>query len=647
MAINPYTFIITPNQHDGIQRLSDPDGTDQPPTELSPVGNLTVGAVTHDSIAISWTYSTFGGGQNGFTIEYQRPGLSWQSGGTVGASARNYTQTGLSAGQLYRFRVQATASDGSTSAWAQVEASTEEAPQIPVGDVVYSPSRIPLRIINPRPINERTSKSRYSWTHSQVPYEVPICVGGGRPPFLFSISGAGFTIHPKAPAFNPGMVSWAEVHAPAGHSGSYTVKVTDIDGEQASVTVNVTRQDSKFRFFDANNGSDTASGNWGSPRKTNQGWYGASKSTVSPMGVDNIMVFLEGVYPFPYAGESKIQMGKDKPMCFIAMPGHDVEWASIGNATRHGFTNNEGGSGHHQRDWFMDGIRVDGKNEQGSLFKFNWSNDRMVWWRMHLGGVDFDKYTQSDVDNIGGIVWLGKENSVYGSVVDCLFEGFVNGRRTNTCGLQFYHLGYGNVDGCRWLNYYGGEAIYVKTANHSITLTGIDQWGPSINSARRDPCSFDCRTPTSGTTGPPGNSINPKNNKIQVRYSRLWTGSSADDVFRGTTHEDTPPNSAGYRDRCCLKGGIGNFARVPSNTEHVIQDCIHFGMFSPTINPTVTVRDTITVRYDQSTYLNYVEASGAAKGDQKYKKSFLVPEVVPSSWAEHRDAQMQIKRRKL
>ncbi len=79
-----------------------------------------------DRISIGWTDTS--NDEEGFTIERQEDGSSqWQQAGTAETNSSSFLDTGLSAGTLYRYRVNAFNSAGASAYTSTVSAETEAA----------------------------------------------------------------------------------------------------------------------------------------------------------------------------------------------------------------------------------------------------------------------------------------------------------------------------------------------------------------------------------------------------------------------------------------------------------------------------------------------------------------------------------------
>ena len=90
----------------GAQLLSNP-ATPSAPTAVS--------AVTLSSTSAKLTWAATGAGQTGFKIDRSVDGTTWTTVATTAATATSYTDTGLTGGTLYYYRVRATNAVGDSS----------------------------------------------------------------------------------------------------------------------------------------------------------------------------------------------------------------------------------------------------------------------------------------------------------------------------------------------------------------------------------------------------------------------------------------------------------------------------------------------------------------------------------------------------
>ena len=630
-------YIDATRESGWVQTGAETPGEDQ--TVPNPVTSLEVLGTTNTAITFGWNHD--GAVTSHFQVQWREAGtvIFWNSQ-NISGSVRSHTTRDFDPGYTIDWRIRAVSSDGEQSAWEQIQASTDtDAPPIDP-DAEYAPARVEFHITNPRPNNERGPGSRYSFTHSEVPYQVPICCVGGRPPFIFSISGiAGATILPQAPSFNPGMYSWAEVHIPAGVGGTYTVTVTDQDGQQRQVTVSVTADDNKFRFFSPS-GSDSNSGSFGSPYQTLNMWYGSDPRGDSPAGKDNIMVLRQGTYDMPSAtGSNRIGLHNGKPRGIIGFPGEVPTWRG-GTSTRNGIGNNTSaisGTDRSLRDVFWANFECDARSQQGNWLDLNYHCHRQVYWKLNMHGIEYGQYTPANHDNVGYIIMLGAESHMYVSVVDTSLGHARNnsGRNVNKCAIEFYTTAYANVDGVTITDYRGADTVFSKSVNHTVTFTGIDMWDTNAPQRGAIDVSNARRTAYQPPDYPQNRTESTKGN--QVRYCRFYATHREDNALNGQMREP-PGTTTNFFDRCTLVGWMGR--AIEKDTPRIyaiLNDSYNFsnpawGSFL--IHEDVSVTGTTVVAH-QNDALSHVDSQGVATDpDNRYKIGYLVPFLEASEFVD-------------
>jgi len=126
-----------------------------PPTPpLAPSG-LGASATATDTIQLSWTDNSVN--EDGFTIERSPDGLSFGPIASVGANVTGYTDTGLTAGTTYHYRVFAfnTAGDSATTNVANATTPTPQPPASPSGLTATGASDTTIELAwNPGSSNE-------------------------------------------------------------------------------------------------------------------------------------------------------------------------------------------------------------------------------------------------------------------------------------------------------------------------------------------------------------------------------------------------------------------------------------------------------------------------------------------------------------
>jgi PKD repeat protein len=126
-----YTAVLTVTDADGWSDTASVFITvNGPPT--APTG-LAASAVSSSQIDLSWTDNS--NDETGFKIESAPDGVTWTQIATTGADVKVYSNTGLSAGTAYSYRVRAYNAIGNSN-YSNVQAATTMAPAvIHVGDL--------------------------------------------------------------------------------------------------------------------------------------------------------------------------------------------------------------------------------------------------------------------------------------------------------------------------------------------------------------------------------------------------------------------------------------------------------------------------------------------------------------------------------
>ena len=115
------------------------------PTPPSAPSSPSASATGQDSISISWRDTA--DDEEGFTIERQIEGSSqWQQAGTAKANASSFQDVGLSAGTLYRYRVNAFNAAGASAYTSTVSAETEAAAGTETGTGTGTATQIDLSV---------------------------------------------------------------------------------------------------------------------------------------------------------------------------------------------------------------------------------------------------------------------------------------------------------------------------------------------------------------------------------------------------------------------------------------------------------------------------------------------------------------------
>jgi hypothetical protein len=483
-----------------------------------------------------------------------------------------------------------------------------------VGDE-YAPSRMPAQILNPRPAVEIGFDSRYLWTHGQVPYEVPVSVMGGAPPFYFTISGsAGASISRMAPAFNPQSFSWAKVTLPAGATGLITVRVYDQEHRTTPVTTvtwEVKLKDAKFLFIDSVNGSGSGYGTISAPLRDISDWYKGSRGDNTYAG--RICVYRTGTYvpdndPADATWNNVMHLSSKKPLSHIGFPGESVTWDFGQGPAYQGISDNPGGN---IEDLFFANLRL----YRGQCHaRFWYYSERHVWWDLLLEASQLDQWSE---DNIGGVIYLRAKHTDI-SVMDVEVKDFpVRSSDTeNTAGFEFYHIVRAAVDGVVGNNFRASTLVYVKSKAYRMTVTNCSQWtdGEPSRGAFYSTANW-YGDPMSGYTDVDGD-----NSLLQLRYCRGFQSNDDGDGFLLASQLSYKIRGKRYADR--LTSVAGGYDIGTTNTGF-IAGSLFANDRSPIIEGNYTV-DAETREYTRADFATNTDPSGSLTDADRYKVGYLV-----------------------
>ena len=467
----------------------------------------------------------------------------------------------------------------------------------------YVPTRIPATIVSPAAA--LTPASRYLYTHTNLPYEVPLIVMGGAPPFHFVIGGTlSATIEPQAPAFNPNAYSWAKITAPAGVGGTITVEVYDQDNRSspvASVAWLVNHDDSKFTFVDKLNGSISNIGTYESPY--GEIYHYRNKESAGP-----IIVYESGSYaPDATSGNDMVIFPTD-PVAHVGRPGSAVVWDFDTNGI-------DGAVAAELVDWYMSGITLRNGTEQ---FVMSGASLRSTWWQV-----------VSESPTAGGIVYEGSGSHNAVAIADITLRDYPASPPKAVGyhgGITLNYMGSFAADGVVAENFLADTVLQVAAQTYSGTITGLDVWtdsSPGVG-ALYTPAPWYGESMV-GFTDP---SLR-LGSALQVRYSRgHQLTDDPNDMALGVPEAY---KMSGYRwlDRCTSVGGT---APVPDTVEAMVTRCIIANDLTPIIDDTLTV-DFATLQYTRAELINNSDLQGALQSndDDLYKVGYLVAEALPAA----------------
>lgn len=316
--------------------------------------------------------------------------------------------------------------------------------RLPEGHFV--PAKMAIRVIAPRPEGEIGAESTYLWAHEGVRYEVPIAVVGGAWPFRFEVIDGpmGMTIGSqlvrdgdrlRRPA-DYGVVRWTP---PAGSEGalfSFTVRVSDQEGNVAEVEVNGTVDASRFVFVAPSDGSPDGDGTLAAPLRGFDALYRGISTDATYSG--RHVYFREGRYELVGGSDANGNArvgGGAKPKVWRAYPDEtptfDCSTAKI--------TFNGGG----MDDACFAGLRFENGRQDVANAHFIWANtryDRALFWRNHFHGLERG---QNGNDNPAAIfLSAAGQPREHIAVLSNRFEAMGPGGGNGVAGYDSYGLDY-------------------------------------------------------------------------------------------------------------------------------------------------------------------------------------------------------------
>lgn len=476
-------------------------------------------------------------------------------------------------------------------------------------DKEYAQTRIPVKIIAPRPNAELTANSRYKWAHSDFNYEVPVIVMGGTPPFYFEVTGvAGATIERKAPAHNPGAYSWGVLTIPANTVSSWssaqTINVNVYDqlsksSPVANVSWQITKSNSQFIFVDAANGNDSNSGNIASPFKTINGYYKSNKNDTTY--AEKTVVYRSGNYVldrWDSVGTSGyLYWPTGKPRGHIGYPGETAVWdfrTMAANVTSRATYAADLFFFGAQHDWFFGNVSTEGGNH---LFQFTYGDDRITFWNVTANGMSVPSW-ESDNRGVFSTLVPGSGSYEYIGLCDMRVTNANNAAGLNNGGIITYVIDDIALDGIVFSNCNATDSIFLKAQVGNATVTGCSVWNDNYSHSR-----------TLNFYNADGANVYPSK-LIQTRYTRVASNSDSSGVLEYGTNQ---PFGIVYVDRCSVIGKtILNF---PSNGSGYIIDSVVVNDLTPKVDADISQNSVLT--YSRSGSI--LDANGNFTSSSKYK----------------------------
>lgn len=372
----------------------------------------------------------------------------------------------------------------------------------------YLPAYNPLYVTYPR--TDTSGHARHFWAHSGFEYRIPIGVQGGAYPYKYEITSgpAGASIGETMDIDGEG------VHTPGTYYGvirwtpglpersvSFTVTITDQDGDSIQVTWNVAVDDSKFTFVDSKT-STSGVGTIGDPLKLWDDWYIAADDNTYQ---DNIIVFRGGgprYQPFAvfentsvcqgsYAG-AYTELDAGHSICLIGypdeMPVFDMQKCAI---------KSDGGFDRNCNGWFIGEIRFEDGNT-GPSYGGGWSNTWCFRMRGHSRSLcffrnEFDNM-QGGTDNRGssggpcsdsGDFNDNSDNSAVIWYEPSFNTGNDEGYNVYMMGNTFSNVNKGGGNGSIWDVYY---TQYMLVERNATTVNCNTTWGWWLKVHRANGC---------------------------------------------------------------------------------------------------------------------------------------------------------------
>ena len=280
---------------DGSKNSNYPAG-DKPGGEPNAPSGFSVSYLSDTSLSLSWTDNA--DNELNFELDRSPNGVdTWTSLSDPAANATSATDTGLTVGTTYYYRLRAVNASGN-SAYVTANGTTTA----PTADYA-------LEIIQPRASLSTTN--RFYKQYTGVEYNVRLGVIGGVYPFTYSLTTkpTGMTIDA-----NTGEITWSNP-IEAGSPHSITAQVTDDAGSTQSVSWTLTVTTSGFKFVDSVSGNDANAGTLAAPWQTLEKIGDAASS--------DFIYFRAGTYS---TTQQNSWDGSVNPVVWMAYPGETVNF---------------------------------------------------------------------------------------------------------------------------------------------------------------------------------------------------------------------------------------------------------------------------------------------------------------------------------
>lgn len=369
--------------------------------------------------------------------------------------------------------------DGVRSSWLAGTDPGGEDWQLAEGH--FEPSYGTMEIIAPRA--GLSTASRYYKAYPGLLYRVPVAVLYGAWPFKYELTTApeGMTIGSVLGDDDYGIINWANPTT-SGSPHSVTVKVTDQEGTEVTVSWTITVTTSGFIFVDAvnghasaaNGGSPAGDGTIENPFLTMNDWYAGSTGGTGSGTKNNttyreyFVYYREGTYEtgtmFSESGDWGQRVpcvGNNKPKVHMAYPGESV---TMDVAAAELIFYGDNGMG----VWFQ-GMKPINIGEESQYHWFSWDAG--------MDNIVIFENTLPDAVGVGSrnsAFWMcranGVQRSTYQAYVNNIFEG------ANSQHMLFELYGSNKVvfeGGSVSNNRGGGSGAYFKDEATSFIVRNV------------------------------------------------------------------------------------------------------------------------------------------------------------------------------